>query len=138
MGKDLIVQYLSLGHMESHWLGMSLFRTLLQNHTCKTAATHVCAAADTAADNKVKKYAHFLATTHVCPNISGNRWIIIMERASGGIRSRSWRANILSNEPMETQLLCQRLSMAVQRGNASRAQSLLTIFERAFQTNVVF
>ena len=76
MGKDLMERLLSLDHTASHYLGMSLFRTRLQSHTCTTQQSRACAAADTAAGNEVTKYAHLATTHNVCSNISGN-WRII-------------------------------------------------------------
>ena len=90
--------------------------TFAKSHLQNTA-TQACAAADTAADNKVTKYAH-LATTHMFVPISvetGGSWNV---QAVEFVQDLGKRISEVTNEPMETQFLFQRLSMAVQRGNA--------------------
>ena len=81
------------------------------------SAIQSCAAADTAADNKVTKYAH-LATSHACVPIAvetGGSW---NAQAIEFVQDLGRRISEVTNEPLETQFLFQRLSMAVQRGNS--------------------
>ena len=90
--------------------------TFAKSHLQNTA-TQACAAADTAADNKVTKYAH-LATTHMFVSISletGGSWNV---QAVEFVQDLGKRISEVTNESMETQFLFQRLSMAVQRGNS--------------------
>ena len=73
--------------------------------------------ADTAADNKMTKYTH-LATTHIFVPIAvetGGSW---NAQAIEFVQDLGRRISEVTNEPLETQFLFQRLSMAVQRGNA--------------------
>ena len=90
--------------------------TFAQSHL-HNSAIQSCAAADTAADNKVTKYAH-LATTHIFVPIAvetGGSW---NAQAIEFVQDLGRRISEVTNEPLETQFLFQRLSMAVQRGNA--------------------
>lgn len=90
--------------------------TFAKSHLHNTSIK-ACAAADTAADNKVTKYAH-LASTHVFVPISvetGGSW---NAQAVEFVQDLGKRISEVTNEPLETQYLFQRLSMAVQRGNA--------------------
>ena len=90
--------------------------TFAKSHLHITAI-RACAAADTAAGNKVTKHAH-LATTHTFVPISvetGGSWNV---PAVEFVQDLGKRISEVTNEPLETQYLFQRLSMAVQRGNA--------------------
>ena len=86
--------------------------TFAKSHLQDTA-TQACAAADTAADNKVMKYAH-LATTRMFVPISvetGGSWNV---QAVEFVQDLGKRISEVTNEPMETQFLFS----ACQRGNA--------------------
>jgi len=90
--------------------------TFAQSHLPNTAIRS-CAAADTAASNKTTKYAH-LMNTHIFIFLAvetGGSWNL---QAIQFVQDLGRRISEVTNEPMETQYLFQRISMAVQRGNA--------------------
>jgi len=90
--------------------------TFAQSHLPNTAIRS-CAAADTAASNKTTKYAH-LMNTHIFIPLAvetGGSWNL---QAIQFVQDLGRRISEVTNEPMETQYLFQRISMAVQRGNA--------------------
>ena len=90
--------------------------TFAQSHLSDTVA-RAAAAADQAATNKTSKYTS-LANTHIFMPLAvetGGPWNI---QAIEFIQDLGKRISDVTNEPLETQYLFQRLSMAVQQGNA--------------------
>lgn len=90
--------------------------TYAQSHVSSTA-TRQCAAADTAATNKASKYSHLATSHHFIPVAleTGGSW---NQQAVEFIQELGKRMSEVTRDDLETQYLFQRLSMAVQRGNA--------------------
>jgi hypothetical protein len=95
--------------------------TFAESHIAGTS-TAAGSAADQAAANKTAKYA-VIATTHILTPIdieTGGTWNnLAIEFA----QELGKRITAVTNEPLETQYLFQRISMAPQRGNVVSFQS---------------
>ena len=80
-------------------------------------STRATAAADRAAENKTTKYTDLAKTHHFVPIAieTGGAW---NELALEFITELGRRISGVTQEPLETQFLFQRLSISLQRGNA--------------------
>ena len=90
--------------------------TFAQSHLLKTAA-RPCSAADAAANNKMAKYAH-LASTHIFIPVALETAGPWNQMAIDLVQQLGKRITEVTGEPLETRYLFERLSVAVQRGNA--------------------
>ena len=88
------------------------------------AASHIqftsssaCAAADKAAVNKTAKYVELTSTHHFVPIAfeTSGAW---SPQSTEFIEELGRRISTITNEPLETTYLFQRLSTTLQRGNA--------------------
>ena len=75
------------------------------------------AAAEKASDNKRVKY-NDLATTHIFVPIAVETSGAWCTQSAQFIQDLERRITAVTNEPLETTYLCQRLSVSLQRGNA--------------------
>ena len=94
---------------------MTVPDTYAASHLAETAES-AGAAANKAAANKILKYSTLASTHHFVPIFTetGRPW---KPKSSEFIAELGKRISKITQEPLETQFLFQRLSISLQRGN---------------------
>ena len=87
------------------------------NNNIQATANSAGAAAESAAINKTIKY-NDLMTTHLFVPIAVETSGVWSNQSAQFIEDLGRRINAITNDPLETTYLFQRLSVALQRGNA--------------------
>ena len=114
--KDRMGQRWSHGREGSRWLGTWPSRNVASSYIGETS-TRATAATDRASENKTTKYTDLAKTHHFVPITieTGGAW---NELALEFITELGRRISGVTQEPRETQFICQQLSISLQRGNA--------------------
>ena len=112
------------GQKANRWHGMYQYQTPMPTHLADTATT-AGAAADKAASNKEAKYKQ-LANSHIFVPLATQTAGTWNNRAVELVQELGRRMTAVTEDTRETTYLFQRLSVALQRGNAVSFHSTFT------------
>ena len=124
---DRMVGHLFRGAPVDASLGMPQSVTLWPSHTLRSQSTSAGAVAEAAADRKRRKYSSISGTHHFTP-VAVETLGPICSEGTSFLSEIAEKLSRITGEQREKAFLFQRISVAIQRGNAAAFHGTTTSF----------